>query len=207
MSEQSITSRDQLRSVYKPPGDGAAKKVLSSLDQHCIDYLALCPFGVLSTAGADGRLDASPKGGEQGFLHVEDAETVMLPDWPGNNRLDSLENILDNPHVGMMLLVPGMDETLRINGYAEISVDPDVRARFAIKGKLPISVLIITVEEAYLHCARAVWRADLWNADNHIDRARFPTMGQILADQVKGYDAVATDKIIEDNRHNLYGLD
>lgn len=207
MSAHTVTTRDQLRTLYKSPGEGAVKKVLPRLDQHCIAYLALCPFGVLSTSGAGGRLDASPKGGAPGFIQVQDPETLLLPDWPGNNRLDSLENILHNPHVGLMLLVPGMDETLRINGRAEISTGPDLLARFAIKGKLPLSVLVITVEEAYLHCARAVWRADLWNPGTHIDRSQLPTMGQMLADQIKGYDAAATDKILKDNRHNLYGLD
>ena len=202
-----ITSRAELRAVYKPPGEGAVKKVLPALDRHCLDFIALSPFCVLSTSGADGRLDASPKGGAPGFLQVQDAATLLLPDWPGNNRLDSLENILDNPHVGLLLLVPGMDETLRVNGQAQISTDPEVRARFAVKGKLPLSVLVIAVEEAYLHCARALWRSDLWNPDTRIDRAQLPTMGQMLADQVAGYDAAAVDKLIADNRHNLYGLD
>ena len=207
MSEHHITSREQLRTVYKQPGEGAVKKVLPQLDQHCIAFVARCPFCVLSTSGADGRLDASPKGGDPGFLIVQDASTLLLPDWPGNNRLDSLENILENPQVGMMLLVPGMDETLRINGRAVLSTDPDLLATLAIKGKSPISVLVITVEEAYLHCARAVWRADLWNADKHIDRSELPTMGQMLQDQVAGYDGAAVDKIIADNRHKLYALD
>ncbi|MBT4740641.1 MAG: pyridoxamine 5'-phosphate oxidase family protein, partial [Rhodospirillaceae bacterium] len=176
MSEHHITSREQLRAVYKQPGEGAVKKVLPKFDEHCIAFIARCPFCVLSTAGANGRLDASPKGGDPGFLTVQDSATLLLPDWPGNNRLDSLENILENPQVGMMLLVPGMDETLRINGRAVLSTDSDLLASLAIKGKSPISVLVITVEEAYLHCARAVWRADLWNADKHIDRAELPTM-------------------------------
>lgn len=207
MPDHLITSHEQLRSVYKPAMGGALKKVLPELDKHCIDFISRSPFFVLSTSGADGSLDASPKGGEPGFLHVENASTVMMPDWPGNNRLDSLENILDNPHVGLMLLLPGVDETLRINGAASISVDPDLRARLAINGKLPISVVVITVEEAYLHCARALWRSDLWNADKHIDRAVFPTMGQMLADQIAGYNAAETDKLIADNRHKLYGSD
>jgi len=207
MSGHIIASREQLRQVYKPALDGALKKVLPKLDKHCLDFIARCPFFVLSTSGADGSLDASPKGGEPGFLHVEDAGTLMMPDWPGNNRLDSLENVLDNPHVGMMLLVPGVDETLRVNGKAYISVAPDLLAKFAIEGKLPLSVLVISVEEAYLHCARALWRSDLWNADKHIDRSTLPTMGQMLADQVAGYDAAATDKLIAENRHKLYSLD
>ena len=207
MTKHAITSREDLRQLYKPPGEGAVKKVLPKLDKHCAGFIALCTFGVLSTCGAEGHMDASPKGGEPGFIHVLNPETLLLPDWPGNNRLDSLENILVNPHVGLMLLVPGMDETLRINGRAEISTDPDLLEHVAINGKKPISVLVITIEEAYLHCARAVWRADLWNGDKHINRKQFPSMGQMLADQVRGYDAAATDKLIEENRHKLYALD
>lgn len=206
MPQNEITNRDQLRAVYKQPGEGAVKKVLPQLDQHCIAFIARSPFCVLSTAGGDGSLDASPKGGEPGFVTVQDASTILLPDWPGNNRLDSLENILDNPHVGMMLLIPGMSETLRINGRATVSTDPDLLASLAIGGKSPITVVVITVEEAYLHCARAVWRADLWNADKHMERSELPTMGQMLADQVAGYDGVAVDKIIADSRHKLYAL-
>ena len=207
MPTHTITTRDALRSIYKPPGKGAVKKVLSHLDPHSIAFIARSPFCVLSTSDHAGRLDASPKGGDPGFLKVRDASTVLLPDWPGNNRLDSLENILDTPHVGLMLLIPGMDETLRLNGTAVISTDPALRAELAIAGKLPITVLVITVEEAYIHCARALWRSDLWNADKHINRADFPSMGQILADQVAGYDAAAVDQLIADNRHNLYALD
>ena len=207
MTNHAITTLADLRKLYKPPGEGAVKKVLPKLDKHCAGFIALCPFGVLSTSGVEGSLDASPKGGEPGFIQVLNPETLLLPDWPGNNRLDSLENILVNPNVGLMLLVPGMDETLRINGRAEISTNPDLLDRLAINGKQPLSVLVIKVEEAYLHCARAVWRADLWNGDKHIDRKQFASMGQMLADQVKGYDAAATDKLIEDNRHKLYALD
>ena len=207
MTDHIIDTREALRTLYKWPGDGAIKKVLTKLDRHCTAFIELCPFGVLSTCGAEGHMDASPKGGEPGFVHVLDDQTLLLPDWPGNNRLDSLENVLVNPHVGLMLLVPGMDETLRINGRATISTDPELLERTAIDGKTPISVLVITVEEAYLHCARAVWRADLWNADKHIDRKAFPSMGQMLADQIKGYDAEQTDRLIEENRHKLYALD
>ncbi|MEQ8733819.1 MAG: pyridoxamine 5'-phosphate oxidase family protein [Rhodospirillaceae bacterium] len=207
MPAYTITNRDELRSIYKQPGEGAVKKVLSHLDPHSIAFIARSPFCVLSTSDHSGRLDASPKGGDPGFLKVRDASTVLLPDWPGNNRLDSFENIIDNPHVGLMLMIPGMDETLRLNGTAVLSTDPALRQELSINGKLPLSVLVITVEEVYIHCARAMWRADLWNADKHMARSDFPSMGQILADQVAGYDAAAVDKLIADNRNNLYALD
>ncbi len=204
MTSNIISNVDQLRSIYKQPTDGAVKKVLKKLDKHCRAFINLCPFGVLSTCGSNGYLDASPKGGEPGFIHVLDEETILVPDWPGNNRLDSLENILANPHVGLLLLVPGIEETLRINGRVEISTNRDMLECTAIGRKKPISVLVIKVEEAYLHCARAVWRAELWNAEKHIKRGEFPSMGQMLADQVQGYDAESTDKLIAENRYELY---
>jgi len=207
MSTHTITSLKGLRAVYRLPGDSAVKKVLPHLDKHCVNFISLSPFCVLSTSRAKGSVDASPKGGDPGFVQVRDAKTLLLPDWPGNNRLDSLENIMENPHVGMMFFVPGIDETLRINGRALLSTDPSLRADFSIDNKLPISVLIITVEESYLHCARAIWRADLWNSDNYVDRKLLPSMGQMLADQIKGYDGVSADKMMADHRNKLYSLD
>jgi len=207
MGTHTITNAEELRAVYRLPSDSAVKKVLTHLDKHCVNFINLSPICVLSTSGAKGSVDASPKGGDPGFVQVRDAKTLLLPDWPGNNRLDSLENIVGNPHIGMIFFVPGIDETLRINGRAVLSTDPSLRNDFSIDKKLPISVLIITVEESYLHCARAIWRADLWNSDNYVDRAVLPSMGLMLADQIKGYDGISADKRIANNRKKLYSLD
>ncbi|MCB2108098.1 MAG: pyridoxamine 5'-phosphate oxidase family protein [Rhodobacteraceae bacterium] len=205
MAEHLISDRATLRAVYKPPGDGAVRKVLPRLDVHCRAFIARSPFCVLATSDTDGNLDASPKGGPSGFVDVADDATVMMPDWPGNNRLDGLENILDNPHVGLLFFVPGMNEMLRLNGRARISVDPAHKSRFATSGKLPVSVIVVTIDQVYLHCARALQRAELWNPANYIDRKRdFPSMGTMLADQVAGYDGAATDRLIEANKHDLY---
>ena len=204
-SRHLIADRAALRSVYKPAMDGAVRKVLTRLDKHCRAYIAQSPLCVLATADADGNLDASPKGGAPGFVHVADDTTVLLPDWPGNNRLDGLENILDNPHVGLLFFLPGMNEMLRVNGRAVISVDPALKAPFDTNGKLPISVIKITVDQAYLHCAKALQRAAFWDASRHIDRKRdFPSMGTMLADQIAGYDGAATDKFIEQHKDDLY---
>jgi PPOX class probable FMN-dependent enzyme len=200
-----VADRDALRRIYKMPGDGAVKKVLGALDRHASAFIARSPFCVLATADAHGNLDASPKGGPPGFVKVADDRTVMLPDWPGNNRLDGLENILANPHVGVLFFLPGMNEMLRLNGRARITVDPIVKRRFETDGKLPLSVIIVAVDQVYLHCARALQRAALWDSARHVDRAReFPSMGRMLADQIAGYDAAATDQLIERHKNDLY---
>jgi hypothetical protein len=205
LDPHAVADRAALRAVYKPPGDGAVRKVLARLDRHARAFIAASPFCVLATADRTGNLDASPKGGPAGFVQVADDATVLLPDWPGNNRLDGLENILDNPHVGLLFFMPGMNEMLRLNGRARITADPALRARFETRGKLPISVVVVAVDQVYLHCARALQRAELWNPARHVDRARdFPSMGAMLADQIAGYDGAATDAFIEKHKDDLY---
>ncbi|MBL8629435.1 MAG: pyridoxamine 5'-phosphate oxidase family protein [Rhodospirillaceae bacterium] len=199
-----ITDRAALRAVYKTPFEGAVKKVLPALENHGMAFIAASPFCVLATSDENGNLDASPKGGPPGFVKVHDAKTVMIPDWPGNNRLDGLENIITNPHVGVLFFVPGMNEMLRLNGRAVITTDPALKPAFETKGKLPISVIVITIDQVYLHCARALDRSALWDATRQVDRKQFPTIGQMLADQIVGYDGVATDAMVEKHKNDLY---
>ncbi|MBM3514134.1 MAG: pyridoxamine 5'-phosphate oxidase family protein, partial [Alphaproteobacteria bacterium] len=201
-----ITRRDRLRAVYKMPGEGAVKKVLPALDRHCRAFVEKSPFCVLATCDADGNLDASPKGGPPGWVKIANDKTVMLPDWPGNNRLDGLENIIVNPGVGLLFFLPGMTEMLRLNGRARITTDPALKRKFETDGHLPVSIIVVAIDDVYLHCSRALQRSALWDASRQIDRKRdFPSMGQMLADQVKGYDADAVDRLIEANKDNLYG--
>jgi PPOX class probable FMN-dependent enzyme len=199
-----VTDLAALRGIYKLPGEGAVKKVLPALDKHCRAYIERSPFWVLATSDAQGNLDASPKGGPPGFVKIKDDRTIMLPDWPGNNRLDGLENIVANPRVGLLSFVPGMNEMLRLNGRAVISVDPALKPLFTTDGKLPISVIVVSIDQVYLHCARALARSALWDANRHIDRATLPSMGQMLADQIAGYDGAATDRMIEKHKNDLY---
>jgi hypothetical protein len=200
-----IFDRDALRRVYKPAGEGAVRKVLPALDAHCRTYIELCPFVVMASADGHGNLDASPKGGPPGFVKIADERTVLLPDWPGNNRLDGLENILAVPHVGLLFFLPGMNETLRLNGRARITTDPSLKELFKTEGKLPISVLVVTIDQVYLHCARALRRSNLWDASRHVDRkSALPSMGRMLADQIAGYDGAATDALIEKHKNDLY---
>ena len=179
-----IETRDQLRGIYGDPMEIALQKELSVLDKHCRRFIELAPFAVISSANEKGEGDVSPRGDGPGFVKVLDDKTILMPDRPGNRRLDTLSNILVNPQVGLLFMVPGMNETLRLNGTAEIRDDADLLALFADTGKLPISVIKITVREAYLHCAKSLMRSRLWQADAQIDRKSFPTLGAIIKDQL-----------------------
>lgn len=179
-----ITSKEELRTVYKPVSDGAVRKELKALDGHCVSFIARSPFVLIGTTDGQGHADVTPKGDKPGFVGVLDRNTIAIPDRPGNNRLDTLENILVEPAMGLLFLIPGMNETLRINGKAKVTADDALRQRFEIDGKLPQSVIVVTVEAAYMHCAKAFMRSKLWQPDSWPDRSTFPTLGQILTDQM-----------------------
>ena len=189
-----IDTLAELRQVYRPPAARAGLKVLDHLDVHCRKFIALSPFYVISSARADGRADASPRGDPPGSLaHVLDHRTLLLPDRPGNRQVDTLMNLIERPYVGLVFFVPGLTETLRVNGRAELSTEAELLRPLAIKGKLPICVLRVTVEEAFLHCAKALIRARLWEPDAQVERSCFPTYGRVLADQIAGADAAEID--------------
>ena len=178
-----ITTEEALRALHRPPGERAVRKQLDHLDEHCRRFIALAPFVVMATADAAGRVDATPRGGDPGFVEVADDHTLHLPDRPGNNRLDSLTNLTQRPEVGLLFMIPGVDETLRVNGAAELRTDPELTARFQAGSRPPAVVLRVTVREAYLHCAKALMRSRLWDPSARIDRTELPTMGQMLRDQ------------------------
>ena len=188
-----VRNYNELRDVYKPPAPRASQKVLGHLDVHCQSFIALSPLCVLSSAGANGQADASPRGDPPGFVQVLDEKTLLLPDRPGNNQVDSLQNIVQNPGVGLLFFVPGMNETLRVKGKAEIVTDAETLELMTWKQRAPLSGLKVTVEEAFLHCGRALIRSRLWDSDAQIDRPTFPTYGQVLADQIAGADAKEID--------------
>ena len=201
----SITDKQSLRRFYGEPSERARKKEMTRLDVHCRNFIALSPFCVLSTAGADGRADASPKGDAPGFVTVLDESTLIIPDRPGNNRVDSMQNILENPHVGLLFLVPGMGETLRVNGRARVTTEAELLAPLAVQGKAPKAALVVEVDEAFLHCAKALIRSKLWDPATQIERASFPSLGRILADQIEGVDAEEQDRRTEEAyRNGLY---
>ena len=161
-----IDTLAKLREVYPPPSERTGQRVLDHLDARCREFIARSPFYVISTAGADGRADASPRGDPPGSLaYVLDDRTLLLPDRLGNRRVDTLTNLVESPFAGLMFFVPGLTDTLRVNGRVEISTDPALLKLTALNGKPPVSVLKVTVEEAFLHCAKALIRARLWEPD------------------------------------------
>jgi uncharacterized protein len=189
MSADATIIRDSatLERLYGAPGAASISKEISYIHPHYRALIEASPFAALATSGPDG-LDVSPRGDAAGFIVVEDEKTLLLPDRRGNNRIDSLRNIIADPRVALLFLIPGVGETLRVNGRAEISVDPALLQRFAMDGKLPRSVLVIRVEAVFFQCSRAVVRADLWNPEKKIDRKSLPSTGTILA-------ALSDDKV------------
>ena len=187
MTEHIIGDLDALQALYGEVNDVSRLKEIDYLHPHYAALIAVSPFLVLATAGPDG-LDASPRGDLAGFIEIADDHTLLMADRRGNNRIDSLRNIVANPQVALLFLVPGIGETLRVNGRAEISVEPVLIERFTHEGKPPRSVLVIHVERVFFQCSRAVLRAELWNPERHVPRASLPSTGQMLA-------AVTKDRI------------
>ena len=178
-----ITDVAVLRDHYAQPSERARLKCLHALDSHMRSFIGLAPFLCLGTSGPNGA-DVTPRGDAAGFVHVADATTLLIPDWPGNNRLDSLANIVANPQVALLFMIPGVDETLRVNGSAHITLDPQLLQRWNVSGKHPRSVLRVTVREAYLHCGKALIRSRLWSDGARVARSALPSYGQMLKDQI-----------------------
>ena len=194
---QRITDPDTLARLYGEPGPASLLKELDHIHPHYRAFIEAAPFAALATCSPDG-LDVSPRGDPAGFVHVEDARTLMIPDRRGNNRVDSLRNILIDPRVALLFLVPGVGETLRVNGRAEIRVEPALLERFAMDGKLPRSVLVIHVETVFFQCSRAIVRSGLWDASRQIARSQLPSTGDMLADFSQGtFDGAAYDRELQ----------
>lgn len=182
MSE--ITSTDELRSIYRRPGRAALDKQHDAITDHDRSFIAHSPFVILSTSDARGGCDVSPKGGPPGFVTVLDDGTVVIPDLSGNNRLDSLENLLDNDGVALLFLIPGIDETLRVNGRAHLTTDATVLAAAAVGDVVPKVAIAVDVEEAFIHCAKALRRGAVWDPDAWPDTTDMPSVACMLRDQV-----------------------
>ena len=177
-----LTSRDDLRTIYREAKGGAVDKVIHELDHHCVNFLAKSPFMVLSTADENGVVDGSPKGGEPGFARVLADGRVGWADSSGNNRLDSFENVVINPSVAMLFMIPGLNETLRINGTAELLTDPELGEQLSLGGRPAKVVVAVTVEEAYMHCAKAFRRASLWDPETWSAEDALPSGVEMLRD-------------------------
>lgn len=176
-----ITDAETLEKLYGAPSGAAVEKEVDYLHPHYQRLIAASPFFALATAGPGG-MDASPRGDAPGFVVVEDEKTLLIPDRRGNNRVDSLRNIIANPRVALLFLIPGIGETLRVNGRAEISTDPALLERFSVAGKLPRSVLVVRVDTVFFQCARAIFRSKLWDPAQHIERSSLPSLGTIVSD-------------------------
>lgn len=200
-----IKTADQLRQVYKLPKGRSIEKVIKEFETHTRNFIAHSPFLIIGTTRSDGMGDVSPRGEEPGFVKVLDDITLAIPDRPGNNRLDTLSNILERPAVGLIFLIPGVNETLRINGEAEIRDDDDLREIFDVNGRLPATVLVVKVNEIYLHCAKALMRSRLWDEDAKIERSEFPTMGEMIRDQINAdTEAETQDAMVARYERMLY---
>ena len=180
-----VTTMDQLLGLYEAPSDVSSAKEIDHVSDHYRAFIEAAPFFALATGGPDG-LDCSPRGDAPGFVRVAGPKTLMVPDRRGNNRIDSLRNIMRDPRVALLFLIPGIGETIRITGSAALSIDPDLLASFAVNGKLPCCVIVITVERVFYQCTKAIVRSKLWDPARHVDRARLPTTGAILAAQTAG---------------------
>ena len=176
-----IATIEQLEAIYGQPNEASTVKVVSRITLQYRLLIDASPFTALATCGPEG-LDCSPRGDLAGFVRVHDEKTLMMPDRRGNNRVDSLRNIVRDPRVALLFLIPGSGSTLRVNGRARVSADPDLLMSFEVDGKTPRTVIVMTVEQIYFQCARAIVRSELWNPDKRVDPGSLPTPGQILAD-------------------------
>ena len=187
MTAQHITTIPALRDLYGPARERSLKKEIPALDAHAVQFIGLSPFVVLASSDANGHMDASPRGGEPGFVKVLDAQTLLVPDAPGNNRLDTLENIIATGRIGLLFLVPGFDETLRVNGRAVLSTDPADLALCADARRTPALAIRVAVQSVYLHCGKALMRSQLWDVSRHADRAQLPSMAEMMRDQIRAF--------------------
>ena len=187
MAESSNTVGDEaaLRGLYQQPMELAVLKQLDRLDAHCRNFLAHSPFAVIGSTRPGRGTDVSPRGDAPGFARVLDDNTIAIPDRPGNNRLDTMSNIVTDAEVGLLFFIPGIDETLRINGTARLSHDPALLAAAAVSGREPRLIILVTVKEAFLHCGKALKRSKLWHDDYRVEKRNFPSLGRMIVEQTK----------------------
>ena len=201
-----ISSREQLRDILGEPPEPVVRKTLSQLDRHCGVFINRSPFMLLATSDAEGQMDVSPKGDPPGFVKILDEHTLVIPDRPGNRRADSLENILQNPKVGLIFLVPGKRETLRVSGTAQIVTDQDLRDSMAVKGRSPAIAIVVTVTEAFFHCSKCMIRSKMWESEHWPSLEGLPRLAQTMVDagklELSEEDLHA--RVVEDERERLY---
>jgi PPOX class probable FMN-dependent enzyme len=199
MYSHSISTLEELRAIYPPPPENsmATRCVFLHLDRHHRTFIALSPFLTIASTNQDGMPDVSPRGDLPGFVAVPDAHTLVIPDRPGNKKLLTLANVLENPNVALIFLVPGRTESVRVNGRARITTDPALLAPLAVQGKVPLSGLLVAVELAWLHCGRALIRSRIWDTETQVAPDALPSLGQMLAEQIAGVEAAEAEARLE----------
>ncbi|MEP0235892.1 pyridoxamine 5'-phosphate oxidase family protein [Roseibium sp.] len=184
--EFTVTDEQALRSLFGPTHELALQKCQTSLDKHAQAFIGRSPFLCIGTQGAEGKADVSPRGDPVGFVKILDQHTIAIPERPGNNRLDSLVNILSNPSVGLFFIIPGFDDTLRVNGQASLSTDPEVLQDMRVNGRDAKLAIVVTVDTVFLHCAKAFRRSRLWDPELFQDRGQMPSLMHMILDQSSG---------------------
>ena len=201
-----IKTRDELRAVLKEPNDRVTGKTLAHLDKHCGAFIRRSPFMLLASADANGNMDVSPKGDPAGFVRIIDRHTLAIPDRPGNNRADSLENLLQNPKIGLIFMIPGKRETLRVSGSATIVRDEALRESMAVGGRVPEIAIVVAVDEAFFHCSKCMIRSKLWEPEHWPSLDGLPSLAQTMIDAGKLdlTEQQMHDIVVNDERERLY---
>jgi uncharacterized protein len=202
-----LTSIDELRPPYLEPSKLIRAKQLDQLDKHCCNFIARVPLVIIGSSHPQRGHDVSPRGDAPGFVRIFDPTHLAIPDRPGNNRLDTMENLLSNPEIGLLFVIPGIDELLRVNGTARLTQSPELLQSMAVDEKLPKLAIVVTVTEAFLHCTKALKRSRLWADEYRVNRGELPSLGQMLSDHTRLTSLTVTDieaRIAKDARENLY---
>ncbi len=197
--DEVITTRERLRELHGKPGPASSNKVIDHIDDICRRFIAACPFVMVATRGADGRLDLSPKGDPAGFVAILDEKTLAIPDRLGNNRLDTFENLLAYPEIGLLFIIPGNNDTLRVSGRGRMVRDDGLQSRLAVNGKAPNLVLVVSVEEAFMHCPKCMVRGKIWKPEAWPDRSDVPTLAEGFVAHAALARSVADMQAIIDN--------
>ncbi|WP_342435651.1 pyridoxamine 5'-phosphate oxidase family protein [Paenibacillus sp. FSL L8-0436] len=199
-----IKSEEELRAMLGYPSELVKNKAIDALDEHCRQFIAKSPLLIMATSDAEGLCDVSPRGDAPGFVLVLDDKHLVIPERPGNRRMDSLRNILSNPNAGLIFLIPGLEETLRVNGHAYIVRDEELLVRMESHGRMPLVGIVIEVEECYMHCAKSLKRSSLWNPDSWIAKAELPNVAQMISDHAKlpGMNAEKVKASLQDSYTN-----
>lgn len=201
-----VTTEDELREIMGYPSEVVTRKTIDHIDEHCRSFIEKSPFITIASSDAHGNFDISPKGDPAGFVKILSDKVLAIPDRPGNRKADTLRNIIQNPHVGLIFLIPGVKETLRVNGKAKIVTDENVLSLLSCQGKIPSLAIIVQVKEAFMHCAKCIIRSHLWDNSTDTSARTLPSLGKTLVDHAKvdmSYEEL-DERIKNDEQTNLY---